>query len=235
MSLYTNSVQRNRYNLYLFSGNARQQPLAGGTNPGQCFYSLRRSGYVYKPELYQGCIVGVNTFISNGTTDAVANDLYQGGDATGPPATQNGQGSSIHVVLANVGGQPNGAFNLNKGPGGISTGADPSAYNTPNILCSLGWNNLSIGGAGGANITTNLQYSCQGGDPVSNGIFIPGPFDEFELQLRFNDWSIVNLIDAAVDDAGAAKDMEYFCHLVVQPVLKSYEVPVDSTLRIDGI
>ena len=95
----------------------------------------------------------------------------------------------------------------------------------------MGWNALAVTTTG-ANLVADLEYNCQGGDPVSNGIFIASPFDEISISLRFNDWSLVDGEGASLDDGGNPIDLDYFIHLVVQPVLKSYEVPVAERMII---
>ena len=228
MSLYTNAVQRNRYNLYIASQNARQNPnAAGAPNPGSCRISMRQNGFLYKPELYEGCVVSVNTFQSSGFPAAVATNIYQGGTAAAPPLTFNGQGSSIHIVLKE-GGQPNGAYNLNSSIGGLISGVNVGQYNTPNILATAKWAALPPIETATDPLTCCLDYVNEGGDPVGNGIFIPSPFDDFTIELRMNDWTLVDLSRASYNHEGDVIDAEWFLHLVVQPILKSYEVPVDK-------
>jgi len=223
MSLYTNNVQRNRYHIYVWSRNGIQTVSSAANEPSHTNFGGRRSGYVYKPENYEGNIVGVNTFISDGVPDDVLESMYQGGTPTVPPAQvdQLGQGSCVHLVLEE-GGQNTGTYNMNQG---TPDGQIQTPYNTPNILCSMGWTNITIP-TNTNPLTANLQYTCQGSDPVSNGVFIPGPLDRFNLRLRFNNWVALTMAGASLDEQGTARDMNYFCHLIVQPLLKTYEVPV---------
>ena len=234
MSLYTNAVQRNRYNMYIASQNGQQNPNVGGApNPATVRFNLRKSGFLYKPELYQGCIIGVNTFQSSGFSAASATNIYQGGTAGAPPANSNGQGSSIHIVLKE-GGQANGSYNLNASLGGLIPGVNVGQFNTPNILATAKWQSLPPIQTGDNPLTCCLDYTNEGGDPVGNGIFIPSPYDDFTIELRMNDWTLVDLTRASLDAAGNTVDVEWFMHLVVQPVLKSYEVPVHERILMDN-
>jgi len=219
MSLYTNSVQRNRYHLYLWSVHGLIDPVIAS---GRTTYDGRKSGYLYKQSEYQGCVVGLQSFQSTPFPAAVFDNMYYGGTPAAAPAAAIGQGATVHVVLEQC-GQSNGVGNL------FAPHPNPSAYNTPNILASIPWEGFTGNTGCPAADSGILSYHNQG-DPVASGIFIPSPLDQFTLTLRFNDWTILDLTNASVDEAGNAINGSYYTSLVVQPILKTYEVPVKESL-----
>ena len=99
-------------------------------------------------------------------------------------------------------------------------------YNSPSIIGTVGLSPIPpVNPAVATQCSGQLKLQT-GGDPISRGIYIPGPLTDFTLTLRYNNFAPVSLLGLSADSTPAADDAEYFAHLVVQPILKSYDMPV---------
>jgi len=234
---YDVKTQRNRYSINLNSRNGIQGGLTpvGAPNAVGCgdvvFQNLRKQGYLYDPTKYQGCIVGLKSFVTNMMSQAQYNLAYD--NTHGVVANQHGRGACINICLKNV-GDSNSISNLGIGAPPVATVGvvNQSNYSSNSqILKSVRAD--STGGfpyqftpaapAPIVNDADTLQfqyfYQCES-DPCSTGIYTSNPLDTIHLQLRDMEDNIFLGAGLSLDAAAGIEDLNYQINLVIQPLLR---------------